>query len=363
MIHYTYLNNIEQNYRTLSGNIPPPEIWYWFNSPHPTKRYDIMDNNDKIAYLICGYCPYELPADIHEAIRKYSWYQDGEYSLRCIETTHCLAQYIDQYINSEENKCPYSNNEDFDLLEHVYIRGGAIRDCYLLREINDIDLAIDSHDLSKRFMDHLIKYHYTVEQQQNCKCIYWRRYMKKFEKECLTDEIFRWQQCQYDRHEVNKILTLQRYFVMSEFLLNARFIIDILQKNPNIEVASRYHGEHWVIKYEGKTKWYDDNYVEFDLADGMDNSRGIKDTFAEYGKFYELSKDQIAATIANMKHFDDSILWLKEWVSVQKWISVPLYPFPANNRWYDLTINGGHVNLRSVLSNSSGMNAGCIDYN
>ena len=63
-------------------------------------------------------------------------------------------------------KCEFLPNsnafeQEFNILKHTYIPGGAliIRDSFLLCDINDIDIVSDTHNLSKSCYNPLQKYH------------------------------------------------------------------------------------------------------------------------------------------------------------------------------------------------------------
>ena len=299
------------------------------------------------------------PNDIIEIIRVYSWNISSR-SMSCIAATHLIASVINEYFNDTNNKCEFSTDNDLNILKYIYIRGGALRDSYLLREIKDIDLVINIQQLSKKYLFHLKTYHSKIEQQnENCKCIFWRHYLNKFETDLneKNNDIFTRNneekksdidEDDIDEDDVDKILKYEKYIVNCTYLLNSKFITnEILSKSPkinkNIIVESRYFGYHWFIRinnynYNGLLL---DN-IEFDIVDQT----------VQYGKFQtlkecryiNLNKKEIEILLSDfnkykINHLNKSI------------ISIPIYPFSFNVIYYDFTINSMHIDLYNVLNN------------
>ena len=158
------------------------------------------ENNEKFQLFLSGYFRMQqiaLPNDIINIIGYFSR-PISDRSKNCIGATHFLTNVIHSYMNDPENACEYCTNGDnqLNILNFIFIRGGALRDCFLLRTIKDIDLVIDIYGLNRAFLKHLQTYHdvYNDKKAQagasdnniamqtkiNSKCIFWRHYTKKF---------------------------------------------------------------------------------------------------------------------------------------------------------------------------------------
>ena len=145
-----------------------------------------LTNREKFCLLVDGYwrTSGEKMVD-HDAIGLIKDYCHNGLpfeSLAHISIVNVLATMIYDFMNDEKNKCEFSNFSDFNLLNYIYIKGGMLRDLYLLNNINDIDITIDIYQVTRHFKRHLKKYHsnHNWEEDTNIKCILWRRCLNMF---------------------------------------------------------------------------------------------------------------------------------------------------------------------------------------
>eukprot|EP01083_Nonionella_stella_P199163 730533_1 len=101
---------------------------------------DFLEENEKIIFLISGYIrelhtslSSQVPEDINKTIVSYSW-TISKHSMQRIAAAHLISSTINEYMNNQENTCEASSNNDLDILKYIYVRGGALRDCHLLRK-------------------------------------------------------------------------------------------------------------------------------------------------------------------------------------------------------------------------------------
>eukprot|EP01084_Bolivina_argentea_P266594 452200_1 len=144
-------------------------------------RLMTSNKSDSLDYLICGYMQLSICNDIISIIRLYIAYCSllPEYSMKCIAATHLVASKIYQYLNYKPNRCEFNDELSKDLLKYIYVRGGAARDCCLLRKIKDINIVIDINTLNKRYLHHLKTYHSSFH-RANTNCIFYRHYLNQF---------------------------------------------------------------------------------------------------------------------------------------------------------------------------------------
>eukprot|EP01084_Bolivina_argentea_P058880 107475_1 len=332
---------------------------------------DFLEENEKIIFLISGYIrelhtslSSQVPEDINKTIVSYSW-TISKHSMQRIAAAHLISSTINEYMNNQENTCEASSNNDLDILKYIYVRGGALRDCYLLRKIKDIDMVVNIHELSKEYLKHLKKYHSDanidedVKNPEKCKCIFYRRYLNKYRESNKRNDIHdklrhtwlpnkrkisKGHSFSTNDEGVDKILNFESYIVNSDYLMNTRFIINILYHSKlysrNIKINSKYYGHHWVVKikhydYQG----FSLNNISFDIVDQTGNTYGRYQTFKEYRKLN--GSDNVSDTVSDIDKYDEN----------QKNISVPIYPFPMNVVYYGFTINSIHIDLYNILLN------------
>ncbi len=260
-------------------------------------KADLLEENEKILLLIDGYIrelilSAKVPIDINKTIRSYTS-SISQHSMARIASTHLIANTINEFMNEPENLCESSSNTDLNILKYIYVRGGALRDSYLLRKINDIDLVINIHEISKQYLNHLRKYHShsdiddDLKHSENCKCIFYRRYLNKYRNVDDRNNIHRklrrtWlpntntigkgHSFSTNDEDGDKVLNFESYIVNSDYLINSRFIINILYHSKlysrNIQIMSKYYGHHWVVKlkscnYNGLSL----RNISFDIVD------------------------------------------------------------------------------------------------
>ena len=354
----------------MSSSVYPKKTWastyYILNTKPYITANKFTSNLLRFRLLIDGYAnelvnDHSTPDEILELIRIYAW-NISDRSMACIAGTHCIASIISEYFNAECNKCEYAPDNDLndEILKYIYVRGGALRDCYLLKEINDIDIVINIKQLSIKYLSHLKEYHSNPWQQsKDCKCIFWRLYTNKYDKQHDDDdcEIFQDEEFWKDSNDVDKILKFEQHIINCNYLLNSRFITkEILEKSEKLRkcmiVESRYNGYHWYIKLNNNCIYKNIalDGVEFDIVDQT----------VQYGKFQTLrdSKD-----IPNdYKLMLSEISSYKQNHKNQECISIPIYPFEFSVDYYDFTINSMHIDLYQILLNHNN-NRNDIDYN
>ena len=156
-------------------------------------NYWNLENSEKFSLLFDGYMrllsnSFEngkyIGADIQKMIYYYAWPISIK-SMNCIASTHLLGNIINDFLNDESNKCE-SNDTNF-FLQCIYVKGGALRDSLLLRDIKDVDMGIDIHQLSKLYLKHLQLYHSDMEKNKSTKCVFWRHYLNKFNRRHISD--------------------------------------------------------------------------------------------------------------------------------------------------------------------------------
>eukprot|EP01084_Bolivina_argentea_P208382 355309_1 len=102
-----------------------------------------------------------------------------------IATVHLIANVI--FNHFKDRKCDIMKHESKTLtaesiLSNIHVMGGALRDILLNNDINDVDILIDTQKLNQMHLNHLNKYHSTLQQQSmNSTCIFWKLYLQKFE--------------------------------------------------------------------------------------------------------------------------------------------------------------------------------------
>ena len=153
-----------------------------------------LTNRDKFCLLIDGFWRSSGAARVDNdsitLIKEYCFDGLSFKSYKYISTVNLLIKTINDFMNDRENKCEFSNFDDFNLLNYIYIKGGMLRDIYLLNEINDIDITVDIYSLTRDFKKHLKKYHGNIKNfspsralHNHTKCILWRQYLNIFNRD------------------------------------------------------------------------------------------------------------------------------------------------------------------------------------
>mmetsp|Transcript_38972 Transcript_38972/g.62220 ORF Transcript_38972/g.62220 Transcript_38972/m.62220 type:complete len:680 (-) Transcript_38972:272-2311(-) len=146
-------------------------------------------------------------------------------SKRAMTTAALFTDIFEKHI--ERHVCeniPEDNSEELEqfaseILDHIIIVGGFCRDILLNRKINDIDIVINLRELCKLQTNHLKKYHSKKEHQdRNARCIYWERYLRKFDADGQLNEQQKNEPEMVAMHNLN-------------YVFNARFWLDILRQN------------------------------------------------------------------------------------------------------------------------------------
>lgn len=148
-------------------------------------------------------------------------------SKRAMTTAALFTNIFQKYL--EQNRCEYVDDEEelgqfsAELLDHVIIVGGFCRDILLNRAVNDIDIVINLRELTKLQTNHLKKYHSkSNEQDINCRCVYWQRYLNKRNvEEAFTEAQSRLPELEM-MHNLN-------------YILNANFWLGILRDDKSLE--------------------------------------------------------------------------------------------------------------------------------
>eukprot|EP00484_Ammonia_sp_Unknown_P001180 CAMPEP_0197022172 /NCGR_PEP_ID=MMETSP1384-20130603/3067_1 /TAXON_ID=29189 /ORGANISM="Ammonia sp." /LENGTH=547 /DNA_ID=CAMNT_0042450153 /DNA_START=33 /DNA_END=1676 /DNA_ORIENTATION=+ len=351
---------------------------------------------ERIILLLGGYIrelpTLKIPASIHETIRLYSW-EIPAHSMQCIAATHLLATKINDYMKSAERVCPFSGNHDLNILDYIYVRGGALRDSYLLRKMSDIDLVVNIHELCKQYERHLVTYHSKKGEQQaaDCQCLFWQHYLNKhrslsennlhskLKKTWFTNQRKKEKKKGSSRsyttnnEQVDKILDFENYVVNCDYLLNARFVMNILyhsELRPQLKITCKYFGHHWLCvlkssEYHGMKV----RNISFDICDQVGNTYGRYETFRQYQQWNSGgggdAKINISQTVSDIDKYKKQ----KKSASNQEEeeekeiiaISVPIFPFAMDVVYYGFTINAMHISLASVLKPSR--MSGGIDFN
>ena len=212
-------------------------------------------DNEMFSLLVDGYFRMQalnIPNDIQSVISQFAC-PLSDRSMAQIAGTHLIARLIVDFMNDPSNQCehlnyqnkntmPTTNNnnkvhidDEINILKHIYIRGGALRDCYLLRDINDVDISVDIHEVTKLYLAHLKKYHtYTSKCKNtynfNSKCIFFRLYLKKMRQVRTVEpgSTFGYNNIVYstDDSDFDDILNFEDYIGSCDYIINSRFIVE-----------------------------------------------------------------------------------------------------------------------------------------
>eukprot|EP01083_Nonionella_stella_P083515 230990_1 len=303
--------------------------------------------------------------DIISIIQKQMWMIPAK-ATQSIHDTYSMAFILNQYLNDPQNKCPYSKDQrdDFNILKYIYIRGGTLRDCCLMREINDIDIVLDAHALSVQFLYHLKQYHsHPSHQSVDDKCIFWRHYLHKFNPKYqgLWSELDRWDQIKSFRPfgtnasskatrmpQNQKIESFLRTVEHCNFMINSIFLLDSLRKGSvSLELGAHgvmFRHYHWKLIWKSnRLDSYGSEYnYDFDIVDGPQGWYSAGGKVPDYKAVY--GQPNITKFLQIMDEYSQSISR-----GDRNEISVPIYPIPFDVRYYDFTINAMHISFDSVL--------------
>mmetsp|Transcript_72552 Transcript_72552/g.115768 ORF Transcript_72552/g.115768 Transcript_72552/m.115768 type:complete len:669 (+) Transcript_72552:25-2031(+) len=299
-----------------------------FTESDSWKAHRLRDKSDEILLLLHGYIREVqmnessiavIPDAIRETIRLYSWFIPP-YSLQCIAATYKLAHEINEYMNSAENKCEFSGNLDLNILEYIFVRGGALRDMVLLRKMKDVDLVINIHELNLKYLQHLQTYHASKEQQDESKvkCVFWRHYLNKFKTDGEKNNDFndyarnfRKSPPDYnsDNEKADKIMQFEHYIEDADYVLNARFVINVIynrherRNDFRFQNISQPYFHHWLCVLRGSyhdtvNQTFEMKNISFDIVNQTQNTYGRYMTYKEKLHFQGLSNmEQILQTI------------------------------------------------------------------
>eukprot|EP01084_Bolivina_argentea_P166580 289173_1 len=331
-------------------------------NPYSKINTGLLEPRERLSYLIDGYfrdCIVDsiIPIDITKIIHLNLCILPGK-SSRIVSITHSIVSAINDYLTLPENKCPFAN--DFNILDHIYIRGGALRDCYLLRDINDVDIVLDSHTLSKLYLLHLTTYHSTANTNNQLihkKCIFYRRYMNKFDT--THPYVYHNYQSYMEPFHVpsgsNKITRFLADIANSNWMINTRFLIDILAKEKQFNekykyrIIRKHRTIHWKLTVSPK------NDHEQNRRNPINQEKCVLDIVSGPEGWYCLDINglrDITELFSVKDVVDDALSKIKEYEmshSSLHSISVPIYPFPFDLKYYDFTINTMHISLAAVL--------------
>ena len=233
-----------------------------------------MENHEKFSLLVSGCIrrlPFAIPTDVLNIVNYYAWPVSTR-SMNHIAATHLVGQIINDFIIDARNKCTnFQNdinrniNDEFNILKYIYVKGGALRDCHLLRNIKDIDIVVDIHQLTKLHLSHLQKYHKDGNIDNNCP--FWQHFLNKFSFFKLKNNsgIIDRKITKYKRRgkriyrkniePFNKIVArlfrYEDYIIRSDYLFNVKFIVEKILKQ-----SKKYKDN-----INTTTQWYDRNYV------------------------------------------------------------------------------------------------------
>eukprot|EP01084_Bolivina_argentea_P106252 190187_1 len=86
-----------------------------------------------------------------------------------VATVYLLTTIISNYFNDDSNKCEFirscdETKDNIAILDHIILYGGSVRDLVLDKSIlRDIDITINTRELTKLQLIHLQKYHNTLQ--------------------------------------------------------------------------------------------------------------------------------------------------------------------------------------------------------
>eukprot|EP01083_Nonionella_stella_P151604 484618_1 len=334
----------------------------WKNQRRHVCISRLLEPKERLSYLVSGYireCIIDsiVPIDILGIIHSNCCILPDK-SSQIIAITHSITSAIHDYLNLPQNKCPFSESEDMNILQHIYIRGGALRDCCLLRTINDVDIVLDSNSLSKQYVQHLTTYHSSPHSDtpavkiQHRKCIFYRHYMNKHDQSQGVPEHFYMERFYLSQNrnqqetvsfKHHKIVRFLADIANSNYMINTRFLCDIISKATYCAAVqtsfrftmSRRRSMHWKMQVTPIQE--KDPYI-FDIVSGPEGWYSADDAMPCFTEF--CGKKVVNAITAKIKRHEMST----------NPISVPIYPFSFDLKYYDFTINAMHVSLDAVFN-------------
>ena len=101
---------------------------------------------------------------------------------KSINAAYLLATIIAEYFESDCNRCQQMDDHAngsliADICDNIFIQGGACRDILLMKPVNDIDLVVNTRELTKIQQHHLRTFHSDANQQGHTQCALWRLYL------------------------------------------------------------------------------------------------------------------------------------------------------------------------------------------
>ena len=148
-----------------------------------TAHMNSESTNDDSIYENETTTRYDLAAASYDLLNNHKYFSES--TKQAMTWAHFLGDIWHRYINIQ-HKCEFLNENEYmpNILQHVIIFGGACRDYILGNEFDDIDMFVNTRELSKLHLEHLKKYHSKsiASQGKNVKCCLWKLYSNKFIK-------------------------------------------------------------------------------------------------------------------------------------------------------------------------------------
>lgn len=179
-----------------------------------------------------------IPSDIEAlASRRETEEKLPKSSKLIIGLAHLLANILKEYFESEANQCEFGALDVEGILQHVIIVGDAPRDYLLELPMNNtLDIIVDTRELTKLHLQHLQKYHHTVEQQTSyCQCILWNHYLNKFDSENIQKDMKLRKQYNNDTEKIANAMRLPEYISEASYILNGNFFTQIILQSEQFE--------------------------------------------------------------------------------------------------------------------------------
>eukprot|EP01084_Bolivina_argentea_P300098 517358_1 len=340
--------------------------------------------SDRLEYLVYGYINdmgnMLICNDIIYMIHMYcsiTWILP-EYSMKCIAATHLVASRIYQYLNDERNRCEFNHELSKDVLKYIYVRGGAPRDCCLLRKIKDIDVVVDINTLNKKYLHHLKTYHSNFDHVNKTNCIFYRHYLNQFDWHLRGTEIH-WRLDIYSvgkfdafnkpsvfnlnsvdsflmEPTANKIYNYGARISNCDWAINSRFYFNILLESDLCNaITIECRKTNWALILNNYT-YQNMNLqnISFDFVDSSGQPYGQLQTLKQLQSSFGLfDVDNVIAEIDNYYRYCAEMNAAGHNGSHISNISVPIHPTEMNMLFYDFTINALHISFESVLSNNT----------
>eukprot|EP01084_Bolivina_argentea_P263811 446653_1 len=274
-------------------------------------------------------------------------------SMTLIAATHLFASTIYNFVNTEQNKCEFVQNEEdrLNILQYIFVRGGMCRDLLLNQDIKDIDIVVNIHELSKEYLSHLTTFHSKKEQQnEKCQCIFWRHYLNKYkhtEYDPMKDGQIKWFLPSVKDKDFKKLFTFEKIIQRSEYLLNAKFIKSIVfGTNPFKNAYNDTYNNKFFSQKLNLSKYFDGlsaEVIQFDIVDQIgchDNYWSIlsMDTYRKV-----MGEESVQKALQYINEYNEQKLQNKQN------ILIPIHPFQSSLNFYDCTINCMHIDLYRIF--------------